>query len=161
MKVLHYPDPILKTKAPDIEVFDSSLKDLVEKMIPVMKELDGVGLAANQIGFLKNLFIVQIPKSEVLIFANPRILSFSEEMVSMEEGCLSLPGIYIEIPRSKSVKIQACDLNGDKFVMEGKNLLARAFCHETEHLNGKVILDHLSLEDRLKFEAQLSSRKIF
>ncbi|MBN2363439.1 peptide deformylase [candidate division WOR-3 bacterium] len=161
MKILHYPDPVLKTKTPDVESFDSDLKEIIENMVPVMKELDGVGLAANQVGILKNIFIVQIPKKELLVAVNPRIISFSDEEFLMEEGCLSLPGVYIEIARPKTVTLEAYDAEGNKFVLEGKNLLARAFCHETEHLKGKVILDHLDFDERLKFETQLSSRKIF
>ncbi|MBN1149730.1 peptide deformylase [candidate division WOR-3 bacterium] len=161
MKILHYPDPILKTVTADVVDFDQDLKDLIQKMIPVMKELDGVGLAANQVGILRNFFIVQIPQKKLVVAVNPKIISFSEDKITSEEGCLSLPGLYLDIPRSKKVILEAFDEQGRKFTMEATGLLSRAFCHETDHLKGKLIIDFLDLEDRISFEAHLNTRKLF
>lgn len=161
MKVLHYPNPVLKTATVDVVDFNQDLKDLIQKMIPVMKELDGVGLAANQVGILKNFFIVQIPKKKLIVAVNPKIISLSDDKITSEEGCLSLPGLYLDIPRSRKVTLDAFDEEGNRFTMEATDLLARAFCHEADHLRGKLIIDFLDLEDRINFDALLNSRKLF
>jgi len=158
MKIKIYPDPSLRTTADKVVDFDKDLKDIVEEMKPVMRELDGLGLAATQVGISKRLFIVEIPKSQkVIVAVNPEIISISVNKDVMEEGCLSIPGHYIPIARSVKIKIKALDLEGKEFELEGNNLLARAFQHEIDHLNGKLIIDFLTPEERIAFENDINT----
>ncbi len=158
MKIKIYPDPSLRTKATNVIDFGKDLKYIVEEMTPVMRELDGLGLAASQVGISKRLFIVEIPKSgKVIVAVNPKIITISEKKDVMEEGCLSIPGNYIPIARSVKVKIKALDIDGKEFEIEGENLLARALQHELDHLNGKLIIDFLSPEERIAFENDINT----
>ena len=153
-----YPDEVLKKEAQRVEDFNSELRELVGDMFDTMYKKGGVGLAANQVGVLKRVFIVDLNSGkegqgrEKLVFINPEIIHSEGEDVA-QEGCLSLPGLWKKVKRAKRVVIKAQDLEGREFQMEAEGLLARALQHELDHLNGMVFIDRLSpLQRRLALE---------
>ncbi|KQC12665.1 MAG: hypothetical protein APR63_02165 [Desulfuromonas sp. SDB] len=156
MEIKVYPHPCLKTPASPVETVDENIRNIVQEMIPVMRELDGIGLAAPQVGLSLSLFIVEIPNKGIVAAINPEIVFSNEQLKVMEEGCLSIPGHYLPLIRPSKVKIQAVDLEGQKFEITGEDLIARAFLHEIDHLRGKLIIDHLSPEQRIEFERNLT-----
>ena len=131
-----FGDDVLRKKCKPVEKIDERLKTLINDMIDTLYEADGVGLAAPQVGILKRLFIIDIydgtgPK----VFINPEILEMSGNQEG-DEGCLSLPGKSGIVTRPMHVRVRAYDENMDEFVLEGEELLARAICHECDHLDG-------------------------
>ncbi len=134
-------NPILKKKSQPINKIDEKVKQLAEDMLKTMKKNDGVGLSACQIG--KNIRMFVVPKElfKKWAFINPEIIKKSQKTEIMEEGCLSLPNIFIPIKRAKSVKIKALDETGKEFALRAKGLLARIIQHENDHLNGILITD--------------------
>ncbi|WP_457681463.1 peptide deformylase [Thermovibrio sp.] len=157
-EIVIYPDERLKTEAKRIEEFNSELKEFVEDMFDTMYKKGGVGLAANQVGVLKRVFVLDLNAGkeaqgrEKLIFVNPQIIHSEGEIVA-EEGCLSLPGLWKKVKRAAKVIIKAQDLEGKEFQLEAEGLLARALQHELDHLNGIVFIDRLSpLQRRLALE---------
>ena len=142
-----YGDPILKHKSKEIVKLDSSVIKLVQDMFDTLRQASGLGLAANQVGSLQRVFIVDlskvVPSSKPRVFINPAMLNSEGEQIG-EEGCLSIPGIYEDVPRFKKVKFSALDLSGKEFVLEASDLLARVMQHELDHLDGILFLDRLS-----------------
>ena len=143
-------DEILTIKCKKVVTFDSSLKLLVEAMFETMDEADGVGLAAPQVGIDMRLFVIDDHAGVRREFINPEIVETSMENVEMEEGCLSIPGVYHDIERPAEVTVQAQDVNGKTFKLKASALLARALQHENDHLNGVVFIDRLSEVERAK-----------
>ena len=135
-------NPILREKSQTIEKIDENILNLAKDMIETMTKKDGVGLAAPQIGKNIRLFVVHPTLSKKTVFINPEISKISKQTDVTEEGCLSLPGIFIKKERAKSLKIMATDENGKEFKLKAKNLLARVIQHEIDHLNGILIIDH-------------------
>jgi peptide deformylase len=153
-----YPDEVLKQKAKPVTEFNQELRDFVNRMFETMYKRGGVGLAANQVGHLKRVVILDLnagrPEQgkEKLTLINPEIVA-SEGEVYKEEGCLSLPGLYKKVKRAAWVKVKAQNLDGEEFEIEGEGLLARALQHEIDHLNGIVFIDRLSpLQKRLALQ---------
>ena len=137
-----FGDPVLKTCAAEITNIDAKLVKLADEMLAVMYDAPGLGLAAPQIGVQKQLFVYDVDDSpQVLI--NPKIVESSGEWV-YDEGCLSIPGLYVEMLRPKLVLVEATNLEGNTIQIEADELLARLFQHEIDHLNGKVFVDYLS-----------------
>lgn len=141
-----YPDPVLRVRCPRVETFDESLRHLARDMVETMHAAPGIGLAAPQVGVETRLAVVDLSVAEeaegLLILVNPRITS-EEGRDEDEEGCLSLPGITEKVVRPLSIKISASDENGDPFELEAEALLARAICHEIDHLDGILLTDRL------------------
>ena len=135
---------LYKVSAP-VTKFDRELRDLVRDMFDSMAEEGGVGLAAVQIGILKRVLVIDLVEKGFIkgAFINPRLIEASEEMQDGEEGCLSVPGLSAELKRPRWVKIGYQDMSGNEKVVEGEMLLARAFLHEMDHLDGKVFVDQL------------------
>jgi len=160
-----YPDEVLKQKAVKVEEFDSELKELVDDMFETMYKRGGVGLAANQVGVLKRVFILDLKAGrhgsggERMVFVNPEIVRSEGEVVH-EEGCLSLPGLWKKVKRAKRIVVRAQDLEGKEFELEAEGLLSRAIQHELDHLNGIVFIDRLSpLQRRLALEKYKKLKK--
>ncbi|MBK5200195.1 MAG: peptide deformylase [Spirochaetaceae bacterium] len=143
-------EEILTIKCKKVETFDSSLTLLIDAMFDSMDEADGVGLAAPQVGIDMRLFVVDDQKGTRREFINPEIVETSMDNVNMEEGCLSIPNVYHDIERPKSITLQAQDINGKTFKIKAEGLLARSIQHENDHLNGIVFIDHLSEIEREK-----------
>jgi peptide deformylase len=151
--ILHYPDKRLREAGKKVEAITPELQKLVDDMAETMYAAPGVGLAATQIGELLQLFIIDIAdqdeKSDLRVFINPEILE-TEGEITWQEGCLSFPGVQEDIDRSAKVKVRAQDRNGTWFELEAEGLLAVAIQHEYDHLQGKLMIDHMGpLKKRL------------
>jgi peptide deformylase len=145
--IVKFGDPVLEKSAAPVTNFDDELKKLVEDMFESMYAAHGVGLAAPQIGISKRLAVVDISFKEdpnaKLVLVNPEVIHTGGRH-SQNEGCLSIPEFREPVTRARTVTIRAQDLNGKTFEHTGEDLLARAFLHETDHLNGKLYISHLS-----------------
>jgi len=145
--IVKFGNPVLEKPAAPVTVFDDELKKLVEDMFESMYEARGVGLAAPQIGLSKRLAVIDVTFKEdptaKLVLANPEIIH-TEGKHTQPEGCLSIPEFREPVRRATKVTIRAQDINGQWFEKTGEDLLARAFLHETDHLNGKLYLSHIS-----------------
>jgi len=145
--VVKYGDDVLTSKAAPVMTFDGDLAKLVEDMFESMYAANGVGLAAPQIGISKRIAVIDCSvgkdSNAKIVIINPEIVSTSGEQFE-EEGCLSVPGFREQVKRPQRATIRAYDAEGKELTREGEGLLARAFCHETDHLNGQFFLSHLS-----------------
>ena len=148
MKVRTLPDPVLRQKAKRVTTIDGSIQKLIDDMIDTMRAVHGVGLAAPQIGVSLRIAVIEIPKSDVITLINPEVIKRQGERV-VEEACLSIPGYYGEIKRSEVVKVKAQNRQGKEFHLTGRELLAQALEHETDHLNGVLYIDHIEVPDKL------------
>jgi peptide deformylase len=145
--IVKFGDPVLEKPAAPVTVFDDDLKKLVEDMFESMYAAHGVGLAAPQIGISKRLAVIDVTFKEdpdaKLVLANPEIIHI-EGRQSQNEGCLSIPEFREPVTRARKVTVRAQDITGKFYEKTGEDLLARAFLHETDHLNGKLYISHLS-----------------
>ena len=149
LKLRIIPDPILREKAKKIRAVDKFILELVENMLETMPHENGVGLAANQVGTLNKVAVIQTPEmEEALVLINPVILERIGERI-VEEGCLSIPGYRGELIRSETVKVRAQDARGKRYTIKADGLLAQALEHETDHLEGILYIDHLESKDKL------------
>ena len=142
------PDPILRKKSTTLETVDDSTRKLLDDMLQTMYNAPGIGLAAVQIGILKRIIVIDVSKKEEekkpLFLINPEITYQSKETSIYEEGCLSLPGHFVEIERPAKCKIKYIDYNGKKAELEAEGLLSTCVQHEIDHLNGILFIDYLS-----------------
>jgi len=147
LKLSKYGDPVLRRRAEEITVIDEEIKKLASDMVETLKSIGGVGLAANQVGVSKRIFVIDRThidgEEEALIMINPELVESSGKQV-IEEGCLSAPGIYEDVTRAFKVKVRGLNLEGNEIEIEGERLLSRALLHEIDHLNGVLFIDHLS-----------------
>jgi peptide deformylase len=147
--ILRFPDPKLRQRSAELEGVDDSVRQLVADMTETMVDANGAGLAAIQVAVPLRLFIVdgQVAGGEEgsspKVFINPELLEISEEAQTGDEGCLSFPNIFVPVKRGMRAKIRAMDLDGNTFELEGEGLLARALQHETDHLNGRLLIDQV------------------
>jgi peptide deformylase len=149
--ITKYGAPVLEAKAKPVETFDEKLAELCEDMFASMYAASGVGLAAPQIGLGIRLAVIDVTSGKnpeaKLVLANPEIIHIEGDQRE-EEGCLSLPSFRGTVLRPRYVTIRAQDVTGKTYEMKGEGLLARAFCHETDHLNGILFIQHLSMLKR-------------
>jgi peptide deformylase len=150
-KIVKYGDPILEKPTSPVRDFDAKLEELVEDMFASMYAAQGVGLAAPQIGLGLRLAVVDVtsgknPEARIVL-ANPDVIHFEGEKRE-EEGCLSIPGFRGYVVRPQFVTVKAQNAKGEAFEIRGEDLLARAFCHEIDHLNGILFIQHLSMLKR-------------
>ena len=142
------PDPILRKKSTTLETVDDSIRKILDDMLQTMYNAPGIGLAAVQIGILKRLIVIDVSKKEEekkpLFLINPEITYQSKETSIYEEGCLSLPGHFVEIERPAKCKINYIDYHGKKAEFEAEGLLSTCVQHEIDHLNGILLIDYLS-----------------
>ena len=148
LQIVKYGNPILTKKAEEIINLDKYVEELAENMVQTMYRAPGIGLAAPQINESKRLITVDLSVGEdsqnLIILINPELVSQEGEVIS-EEGCLSVPDINEKIARPYRVIVKGIDLKGDEKTVEAEGLLARVLCHEIDHINGKLFIDHLSL----------------
>lgn len=151
LRVLTFPDPVLRRKALPVARVDDWVRAVAERMIELMHEAEGIGLAAPQVGLPLRLFVVDVEEAGVdqAVYLNPRLHDFEGELTAKEEGCLSLPGIRAEIRRPPQVQITATGLDERPFTRAGAGLLARVWQHEFDHLEGTLILDRMTPIDRI------------
>ena len=159
LNILHYPDERLRTKAAPVETVDDELRTLIDDMFETMYEAPGIGLAATQVNVHKRFMVIDVSeeKNEPLVFINPQIIEHSG-MEEMEEGCLSVPGIYEKVQRAEWIKVGATDRNGETFEMEADGLLAVCIQHEMDHLEGKLFVDYLSELKRGRIRKKLEKQ---
>ena len=132
-------DEILRKRCKEVTKFDEKLGILLDDMYETMTKADGVGLAAPQVGILKRVVVIDVGNGRIELI-NPEIIETEGEQDGAE-GCLSFPGLFGNVKRPYKVKVKALDRNGRKFIVEGEELLARAFCHECDHLDGHVFTE--------------------
>lgn len=151
-----FPAPVLDKRAEPITEINDEIRRLADRMIDIMVETEGVGLAGPQAGVNLRIFVVSLDSSRdtAKVYINPEIQP-SGEVVSKEEGCLSLPGIYSNIPRYARCTLTATDLDGNRFTEEAEGLLARVFQHEYDHLEGTMIKDRMSRMAKIKHRTRL------
>lgn len=156
LTVHHYPDPCLRKVCAPIAEFDGDLAALARRMLELMHAGGGIGLAAPQVGLLKRMFVMNITGEETddLIFVNPEIRDMHGNREA-EEGCLSLPEMYVQVRRAARCRIVAQDLNGAPVELEGEDLLCRVWQHETDHLSGILILDRMGPSDKIATKKKL------
>jgi peptide deformylase len=142
-----FGDPVLKTRASPVESFDGSLVHLAEEMLATMREYEGVGLAANQVGRLKRVLVAALEDEEFVI-VNPVVEEAVETTEKELEGCLSIPGIQVEIERPTGITVSGQDASGTPLRIVASGLLARILQHEIDHLDGVLILERTDRESR-------------
>lgn len=151
LRIVLYPDPILRQKAEPVERIDDEVRAVITRMIELMREADGAGLAAPQVGLPWRLFLTRAAEGseDIEVFINPSLRVDDTESSVREEGCLSLPTIYVDIRRSRGITITAQDVDGKTFTRSDDAFVARVWQHEIDHLDGTLIIDRMSPIDRL------------
>ena len=148
-QIRQYPDPVLRLQAHDVREFDDDLAQLVERMKRLMRDARGVGLAANQVGVLRRVFVIQEAEdAEPRALVNPVIVERSQDTETDDEGCLSMQGVVVGVERAERVRIDARDERGEPVELALEDLAARVAQHELDHLDGVLILDRANDEDR-------------
>ena len=156
LDILEFPDPRLRTKASAVERVDDAIRQLVDDMLETMYAAPGIGLAATQVNVHKRLLVIDLSEdhSQPLVLINPEI-TMREGVEEMEEGCLSVPGIYDKVNRADRIRVRALDRNGEAFEMDAQGLLAVCIQHEMDHLEGKLFVDYLSELKRTRIRKKL------
>ena len=152
IEIRTFGDPVLKSAAAEVKNIDGKLVALTETMFKVMYEAPGLGLAGPQIGVQKQIFVYDVDE-DPRVLINPTIVESSGEWI-YDEGCLSIPGLYVEIVRPKSVLVRGISLDGNTIEIEADELLARLFQHEIDHLNGVLMFDRMLPDQRKKALAE-------
>jgi peptide deformylase len=148
-QVVRFGDPVLKSAASPIGDFDDQLVEESERMIGLMRDAIGVGLAATQLGVLRRMLVFQVgAEAEPTVMINPEIEWRSEDSATAEEGCLSIPGVVVDVERPLFVRARAVDVRGEPFTVEASGLEARVIQHEVDHLDGVLMLDRTEKEQR-------------
>jgi peptide deformylase len=162
LTILEYPDPRLNRIAQPVTAFDEGLARLVRDMGETMYAAPGVGLAATQVDVHQRVVVMDLSeeKNALRVFVNPVIEWMADEIVSCEEGCLSVPGIYDQVRRPARVRVRAQRIDGTEFVEDCTETLAVCIQHEIDHLNGKVFVQHLSLLKQARVQAKLRKRRV-
>jgi len=157
LNILRYPDARLHKLAAPVTVFDDGLKKLVADMAETMYAAPGIGLAATQVDVHKQVIVVDVSerRDSLVVLVNPEIVEAIGES-DIEEGCLSVPGIYELVPRAERVKVRAYDQNGKAFTLDVQGLLAVCIQHEMDHLQGKVFIEYLSQLKQQRVRAKLA-----
>jgi peptide deformylase len=160
LTILEYPDPRLRTVAQPVEVVDDAMRTLIDDMFETMYAAKGVGLAATQVNVHRRLIVMDISDqhNQPLVFINPEIIR-REEVAVMQEGCLSVPGIWEDVERARRVRVRALDRNGQSFERDAEGLLAVCIQHEMDHLTGKLFVDYLSELKRQRIRKKLDKER--
>ena len=147
--VRKFGDPVLRTRARTVERFDDALRDEVKRMSELMVDALGVGLAANQVGILNRVLVYRVhQQAPVAALVNPEIEWSGDERETLEEGCLSLPAVHVDVDRALHIRVRASDENGEPLLIEASGLEARVIQHEVDHLDGVLVLDRISRPQR-------------
>jgi len=160
LDILHFPDAQLRIRAQDVNTVDDQLRKLVDDMFETMYQAPGIGLAATQVNVHKRVLVIDISseQDEPRVFINPEILEkYGDE--EMDEGCLSVPGIYERVRRAERIKVRALDRNGEAYELETGGLLAVCIQHEIDHLDGKLFVDYLSQLKRQRIRKKLEKQR--
>ena len=161
-KILKFPDQDLRIKAKPVETFDDELKTLTDDMFETMHSVNGIGLAATQIGVAKQVAVIDISpeKNEPLVIVNPEIKILDpSKKEDYDEGCLSVPGFFETISRPSDIQLSYQDLNGQKQEIKPEGLLTKVVQHELDHLNGRLFVDHISELKRRRIRNKIVKQK--
>jgi len=160
LPILRYPDARLHKIAAPVTVFDESLKKLVRDMVETMYAAPGVGLAATQVDVHKQVVVVDVSerRDSLVVLVNPEIVE-AWGVSDIEEGCLSVPGIYDTVERAERIRVRAWDQNGTAFTLEAQGLLSVCIQHEIDHLKGKVFVEYLSQLKQTRVRAKLAKQQ--
>ena len=156
-RIRTFGDPVLKRRAVEVTEIDGRIAQLAEAMHVAMKQANGVGLAAPQVGVSRRLFVYEIGDSGPRTVINP-VIDEAEGEWGHDEGCLSVPGLYFLVQRAKRVHVRGLDLDGQEISMEGEDMEAKLFQHEVDHLDGQLLLERLGTEQRKEAMKQLRWR---
>lgn len=168
LRVAYYGDPVLRKKTEPVKEINEEIHQLATDMIETMYAKDGIGLAAPQVYKSLAMFVICVPtyideKTMIPgvehVFINPKILSYSEEKMTLGEGCLSIPNLYGHVTRPIKIVIEAMGLDGKTFTQEFINYEARCIMHENDHINGKLFIDRLDSKERQELEPKLREIK--
>jgi peptide deformylase len=147
--VLRYGDPALRAKARPVERFDAGLAEEIERMTSLLDDALGAGLAATQLGVMNRVFVYRPdPDTPIGVLVNPQLEWTSDEIEPGEEGCLSIPGIWVEVERPERVRMRGYDATGREQLLEAEGMEARVLQHELDHLDGVLMLDRINKEQR-------------
>lgn len=164
LPILRYPDPRLHKVAQPVQVVDDRIRQLVRDMAETMYDAPGVGLAATQVDVHERVVVIDVSEegNDLLVLINPEITWKSDEEQTYEEGCLSVPGVYDEVKRAASIRVQALNEQGEPFQFEAEGLLAVCVQHELDHLLGKVFVEYLSplKQGRIKTKLRKQEREL-
>ena len=159
-QIRQYPDPVLRMEARPVEEFDDELRRLASRMRVLMEDARGVGLAATQVGVLRRMFVFMPGEDEVVTMVNPQLATRSDETDTDDEGCLSLQGVTVTVERPLAVRIEGYDEDGKELAYDLEGMPARIAQHELDHLDGTLILDRTTPEERRKALAVLRPRLV-
>jgi peptide deformylase len=159
-QIRHYPDPVLRMRAREVTEFTADLETLAARMKQLMHDAHGVGLAGNQIGLVQRIFVFQRDADEVLAVVNPVVSDLSDERETDEEGCLSMQGVTVQVERALRLTLEGRDEHGGDLRLELEGVPARIVQHELDHLDGTLILDRTTDEDRKAALAALRPRPV-
>ncbi|MDX8430318.1 MAG: peptide deformylase [Candidatus Algichlamydia australiensis] len=170
----YYGNPVLRERCKPVEEFNEEIRQVIDDLLDTIAHLDtqprvnAVGLAAPQIGYTWRIFLTHVPvedksgkwhRGEVKVYVNPKILSYSEEEKSWDEGCFSIPRLYAEVFRPQEIKIEAMDRDGNIFQETLTEFAACNFCHEHDHINGVLFIDRISNSDKKRLKPLLKKLK--
>jgi peptide deformylase len=160
LTILEFPDPRLRTKAQPVETVDDALRQLIDDMFETMYAAPGIGLAATQVNVHKRVIVIDISETrdQPLVLINPEILA-REGVEEMEEGCLSVPGIYDKVKRAEKIRVRTLDRDGQTREFDADGLLAVCIQHEIDHLDGKLFVDYLSDLKRTRIRKKLEKER--
>jgi len=160
LEILHFPDSRLRTRAQPVEQVDEGVKKLIDDMFETMYQAPGIGLAATQVNVHRRVVVIDISeeKDQPLAFVNP-VITHTAGSEEMEEGCLSVPGIYETVQRAESITVTALDRDGQPFELQADGLLAVCIQHEIDHLDGKLFVDYLSNLKRERIRKRIVKSK--
>jgi peptide deformylase len=153
-------DPVLRERAHEVVEFDDDLRALSERMIGIMHDAPGIGLAATQLGIVRRVLVYDVePEQGPVTLVNPEILGHGDEVVTMDEGCLSVPGVNVPVEREAGIRVRARDLSGAEREFDAEELEARVIKHELDHLDGVLILDRTTRVERARALRELRERE--
>jgi peptide deformylase len=167
LRLRTFPDPVLRRRGADVPVVDDEVRAVARRMIELMFEAEGIGLAAPQVGVSWRMFVAHVPEAEdrsvadvpatatahPVVYINPVVSEFSRDLAPYDEGCLSLPEITGDVRRPSQATITAVGIDGQRFSVRGAGLLARCWQHELDHLDGVLIIDRMTPGSRLRNRA--------
>ena len=161
LPILHYPDPRLRVKAEPVARVDAAVRRLLDDMLETMYEAPGVGLAAPQVNVPRRLIVIDVSRerNDPLFLVNPEILE-REGSIRLEEGCLSVPGIYEPVERAERIRFRALDREGRPYEREAQGLLAVCVQHEVDHLDGRLFVDYLSELKRQRIRKKMEKLRL-
>jgi peptide deformylase len=160
LEILHFPDPRLRNTAQPVQTVDDGIRQLLDDMLDTMYAAPGIGLAATQVNVARRVVVIDVSeeKDQPLCLINPEILEL-EGMEEMEEGCLSVPGVYEVVQRADRARVKAMDRNGQTFELQAQGLLAVCIQHEIDHLDGKLFVDYLSVLKRTRIRHKMEKEQ--